>query len=47
MFNSFVNPEGSPLSHKNSGAIQLAQLGLTTGWLAGRRTKCKYIGYKF
>ena len=32
--NIFVNPPPLPLL---SGALHLAQLGLTAGWLAGRR----------
>ena len=35
--NIFVNPPPLPLSCEISGAIDLAQPGLTAGWLAGRR----------
>ena len=34
--NIFVNPPPLPLSCKISGALHLAQPGLTAGWLAGR-----------
>ena len=34
--NIFVNPPPLPLSCEISGALHLAQLGLTAGWLAGR-----------
>ena len=34
--NVFVNPPPLPLSCENSGALHLAQPGLTAGWLAGR-----------
>ena len=33
--NIFVNPLPLPLSCGISGALHLAQLGLTAGWLAG------------
>ena len=32
--NIFVNPPPLPLSYEISGALHLAQLGLTAGWLA-------------
>ena len=35
--NIFVNPPPLPLSCEISGALHLAQPGLTAGWLAGRR----------
>ena len=35
--NIFVNPPPLPLSCEISGALHVAQLGLTTGWLAGRQ----------
>ena len=34
--NIFVNPQPLPLSCEISGALHLAQLGLTAGRLAGR-----------
>ena len=34
--NIFVNPVPLPLLCEISGALHLAQLGLTAGWLAGR-----------
>ena len=34
--NIFVNPPPLPLLCEISGALHLAQLGLTAGWLAGR-----------
>ena len=34
--NIFVNPPPLPLSCEISGALHLAQPGLTAGWLAGR-----------
>ena len=39
--NIFVNPTSLPLLCEKSGAIHLAELGLTAGWLAGRQTKYK------
>ena len=36
--NSFVNPTQLPLLCKNTGAVALAQLGLTAGWLAGQQS---------
>ena len=41
--NIFVNPPPLPLSCEISGALHLAQPGLTAGWLAGRLTKCRRI----
>ena len=35
--NIFVNPPQLPLSCEISGALHLAQPGLTAGWLAGRK----------
>ena len=35
--NIFVKPPPLPLSCEISGALYLAQPGLTAGWLAGRR----------
>ena len=35
--NIFVNPPPLPLSCEISGAVHLAQPGLTAGWLAGRQ----------
>ena len=37
--NIFVNPAPLPLLCEISGALHLAQLGLTVGWLAGRQMK--------
>ena len=34
--NIFVNPPPLPLLCESSGALHLAQPGLTAGWLAGR-----------
>ena len=34
--NVFVNPPPLPLSCEISGALHLAEPGLTAGWLAGR-----------
>ena len=34
--NIFINPPPLPLSCEISGALHLAQPGLTAGWLAGR-----------
>ena len=39
--NSFVNPTRLPLLCRNSRAIALAEPGLTTTWLADRRTAGK------
>ena len=45
--NIFVNPPPLPLSCELSGALHLAQLGLTAGRLAGRQagwlTKYRWI----
>ena len=45
--NIFVNPPPLPLSCEISGALHLAQPGLTAGWqaewLAGRQTKYRSI----
>ena len=45
--NIFVNPPPLPLSCEISGALHLAQSGLTVGWLAGwlagRLTKYRWI----
>ena len=40
--NIFVNPLPLPLSCEISGALHLAQPGLTAGWLAGRRNTDKF-----
>ena len=37
--NIFVNPPPLPLLCEISGAVYLAQSGLTAGWQAGRLTK--------
>ena len=34
--NIFINPPPLPLSREISGALHLAQLDLTAGWLAGK-----------
>ena len=39
--NIFVNPQPLPLLCEISGALHLAQPGLTAGWQAGRQTKYK------
>ena len=41
--NIFINPPPLPLSCEISGALHLAQPGLTAGWLAGRLTKYRRI----
>ena len=41
--NIFVNPPPLPaLSYEISGALHLAQPGLTAGWQAGRRNTGKF-----
>ena len=40
--NIFVNLPPLPLSCEISGALHLAQPGLTAGWLAGRRNTGKF-----
>ena len=35
--NIFVNPPPLPLLCESSGALHLAQPGVTAGWLAGRQ----------
>ena len=52
--NIFVNPPPLPLLCEISGALHLAQLGLTAGWLAGRRNigkfpnwRLKYLSFRF
>ena len=42
--NIFVNPPPLPLSCKISGALHLAQPGLTAGWQAGRLAGRRNIG---
>ena len=37
--NIFVNPPPLPLLCESSGALHLAQPGLTAGWQAGRQAK--------
>ena len=37
--NIFVNPPPLPLLYEISGALHLAQPGLTAGWLAGWQMK--------
>ena len=41
--NIFVNPPPLPISCEISGALHLAQPGLTAGWQAGRLTKFRRI----
>ena len=41
--NIFINPLPLPLSCEISGAVHLAQPGLTAGWLAGWQTKYRRI----
>ena len=40
--NIFVNAPPFPLLCEISGALHLAQPGLTTGWLAGRRNPANF-----
>ena len=44
--NIFVNPPPLPLSCEISGALHLAQLGLTAGRLAGRRNTGKFRNFQ-
>ena len=48
--NSFVNPTRLPLLCRNSGAVALAEPGLTAGWQAGwladRRNPGKFQIFK-
>ena len=39
--NVFVNPPPLPLSCEISGALHLAEPGLTAGWLAGRQAEIR------
>ena len=41
--NIFVNPLPLPLLCEISGALHLAQPGLTAGWLAGRRNTGEFF----
>ena len=45
--NIFVNPLPLPLSCEISGALHLAQLGLTAGRLAGKQNTGKFEIFKF
>ena len=56
--NIFVNPPPLPLSCEISGALHLAQPGLTAGWQAGRLAdeiqvdfkigcRLKYLSFRF
>ena len=45
--NSFVNPTRLPLLCRNSGAIALAEPGLTAGWLAGWLIDEMWVNFKF
>ena len=40
--NIFVNAPPLPLLCEISGPLHLAQLGLTAGWLAGRRNTAEF-----
>ena len=42
----FVNPPPLPLSCEISGALHLAQPGLTAGWLAGRRNTGEFGNFQ-
>ena len=42
--NIFVNPPPLPLSCEISGALHLAQPGLTAGWQAGRQAGRRNTG---
>ena len=44
--NIFVNLPPLPLSCKISGALHLAQSGLTAGWLAGRQNAGKFQNFQ-
>ena len=44
--NIFVNPLPLPLLCEISGALHLAQLGLTAGWLAGRRNTGEFQNFQ-
>ena len=43
--NSFVNPWQLPLLCGISGAVHLVLVGLTAGWLAGRRNVGKFQNF--
>ena len=42
-----MTPDWPDVIQKNSRAVALAELGLTTGWLAGRRNVGKFQILKF
>ena len=44
--NVFVNPPPLPLLYEISGALHLAQPGLTAGWLAGRRNTGEFRNFQ-
>ena len=44
--NIFVNPPPLPLLCEISGALHLAQPGLTAGWLAGRRNTGEFRNFQ-
>ena len=44
--NIFVNPPPLPLLCESSGALHLAQSGLTAGWLAGRLRAGRQAGWQ-
>ena len=44
--NIFVNPLPLPLSCEISGALHLAQLGLTAGWQAGRQNTGEFQNFQ-
>ena len=44
--NIFVNPPPLPLLCESSGALHLAQPGLTAGRLAGRRNTGEFLNFQ-
>ena len=44
--NIFVNPPPLPLLCEISGALHLAQLGLTAGWLSVRQNTVKFRNFQ-
>ena len=42
----FINPLPLPLLCEISGALHLAQPGLTTGWVAGRRNTGEFQNFQ-
>ena len=45
--NSFVNPTRLPLLYRNSRAVELAEPGLTAGWLAGWLADEMQVNFNF